>query len=434
MSEVYKHIYEAVCQIPVIDTHEHLPNSEEGRDRHTDILKEYLSHYLRCDLITAGMKQEDMNRAIDPSLPLMDRWQLVEPYWNYSRHTGYSRALDIAVKGIYGIDGIHRHTVEELNESFKKALAPGHFHHVLKDLCNIRLSILDCWTGQFECDRSLFRRVWQPGTFICQFTEHVPFAEITNRYEATYKVKINTLDDWMQAFCTELEDNLKNGIIALKSTVAYERSLHFPKVEYGTASKAFQETLDTWKNNGSDPKAILHFPVEVQNYAMHYVLQKANEKGLAFQFHTGLQEGNGNNISNSNPALMYNLFMQYPDVRFDLFHISYPFYMTAAALCKNFPNVSIDMCWAHIISPNASRLALSEFLDTVPYNKISAFGGDYIFVDGIYGHLHMARENVSWVLAQKVEDGVFSIDRAIDIARALFFENPKRIFRLEGIL
>jgi hypothetical protein len=82
-------------------------------------------------------------------------------------------------------------------------------------------------------------------------------------------------------------------------------------------------------------------------------------------------------------------------VNFDLFHISYPFQGTASALCKNFPNVFIDMCWAHIISPSASMQALDDFLDAVPYNKISAFGGDYLLVDGVYGHLYMARQNVA---------------------------------------
>ena len=96
-----------------------------------------------------------------------------------------------------------------------------------------------------------------------------------------------------------------------------------------------------------------------------------------------------------------------------------------------FPNVLIDMCWAHIISPFACVVALEDFLDSVPYNKISAFGGDYLFVDGVYGHLHIARQNISHVLAEKVEQGLFSVAKSIDIAKALFYDNPKRIVQLD---
>jgi hypothetical protein len=89
------------------------------------------------------------------------------------------------------------------------------------------------------------------------------------------------------------------------------------------------------------------------------------------------------------------------------------------------------MCWAHIISPNASVNALLEWLDTVPYNKISAFGGDYLFVEGVYGHLVLARENISRALALKVTEGLFSVEEAKKIAKLLFFDNPNRIFKLD---
>ena len=100
-------------------------------------------------------------------------------------------------------------------------------------------------------------------------------------------------------------------------------------------------------------------------------------------------------------------------------------------LAKNFPNVYIDMCWAHIISPNASVNSLLEWFDTVPLNKISAFGGDYCFVDGVYGHQYLARQNIAKALSIKVEEGLFGREEAKKIAKMLFFDNPNRIFRLE---
>ena len=72
-----------------------------------------------------------------------------------------------------------------------------------------------------------------------------------------------------------------------------------------------------------------------------------------------------------------------------------------------------------------------EWLDAVPYNKISAFGGDYCFVDAVYGHQYLARVDVSKALAIKVQDGVFGVDKAKEIAHALFYDNPLRIFKLK---
>jgi uncharacterized protein len=164
---------------------------------------------------------------------------------------------------------------------------------------------------------------------------------------------------------------------------------------------------------------------------MHYILNIANKKSLIIQIHTGLHEGNGNIITNSNPTLLTNLFLEYPDVRYDLFHMGYPYQNEITVLAKNFPNVYIDMCWSHIISPNSSINALLEFIDTVPLNKISAFGGDYVFVDGVYGHLKLAQQNVARALSIKVEEGIFDLDKAKEAARMLFYDNPLRIFNLD---
>jgi hypothetical protein len=49
--------------------------------------------------------------------------------------------------------------------------------------------------------------------------------------------------------------------------------------------------------------------------------------------------------------------------------------------------------------------ALSDWLDEVPANKIMGFGGDYLFMEGAYGHSVIARQNVATVLASKVDEG-----------------------------
>jgi len=77
---------------------------------------------------------------------------------------------------------------------------------------------------------------------------------------------------------------------------------------------------------------------------MHHILSAANERGVFVQFHTGLLEGNRGMLSNSNPELLENLFLKYPGVKFDLFHIGYPYWGVTAALAKTYPNVFIDMC------------------------------------------------------------------------------------------
>ena len=419
------YIYDAVKTLPVIDTHEHLPWDETRRSP-PDFLQDYLAHYMRSDVISAGLRAIDT--VTNPEIDIHRRWAIAEPYWETCRYTGYGRALDIAVAGIYGIDGIRTGTVEALDKAYKRQNIPGHCWRVLKDMCGIEVSILDNWTERLEGSNPLFKRAWQPQDFINPMQPN-GWKLLDGIYER-YGITVTSLDDWLEALEREMDYYLKAyDTRILKNIAAYFRPLRFENTPYETARQLFAGHIDRWKGRAAQ-KECLDFPTPLQDYIMRHMLGLAGRRGLTVQFHTGLQEGNGNNLTNSDPSLLIDLFSAFPDVNFDLFHIGYPYYGKACAICKNYPNVTLDMCWVHIISPNAAVAALSEFLDALPYNKISAFGGDYAFVDGVYGHLQLARENVSRTLSEKVRLGIFTEEKAVDIAKALFYDNPKRIFQL----
>ena len=423
-------LYNEILKIPVIDTHEHLVWDEaiwcsDGND----VLSEYLLHYMKNDVLTAGLKPDALLIVTDRKRDVAERWKIVEPYWEASRFTGYGRALDISVKAIYGIDGVNRATIEALNAAFLANKRPGHMEKVIRDLCGIELCLSDVWTFHVENKLRFVKPTWQPQNFI---EPSEPFGrDIFEHIKEKHGITVRCLDDWTEALEREIDLVLQMyDSKTIKTAIAYHRPLRFENTPYRESAVLFEEALNAWNKDSALGGAHLVFQRPLQDFLMHRVLKCAAERHLTVQFHTGLFEGSGNILSNGNPELLSNLFIAYPDVDFDLFHISYPYQSAACALAKMFPNVTVDMCWAHIISPCASVAALHDFLDALPYNKISAFGGDYLFVDGVYGHLELARRNVARVLAEKVESGVFSEVKALEIAKALFYDNPKRIFKL----
>jgi len=56
-------------------------------------------------------------------------------------------------------------------------------------------------------------------------------------------------------------------------------------------------------------------------------------------------------------------------------------------------------------------------LDTVPANKLHGFGGDFLLVEGSYGHAQIARREIARVLCEKVEKGRFSEEYALQVGR-----------------
>ncbi len=427
--DTYSNLSDHIQSLKIIDTHEHLPFESE-RSKETDVLAEWLTHYFSCDLVSAGLSDGDLSTVRDSSIDLKKRWKIVEPCWHAAESTGYGRVLALTAKDIYGIDEINSRTIGQLDDSFKKARAKGgHYRFVLQDKSGIALSIC---CGMYEP----YQETKDPFVFAMYMDEFISPAHYGKIRATAAKVgmEVHSLADWMEVTRKHIEKYLngRTRVVCLKCGLAYHRSLRFDKTAQAEAERSFNEffadvNLPEWRPPIKASKTL-------SDFMMHFVCSVADEKKLVFQIHAGIQEGNGNIIYDSNPTLLSNLFLEYRNVRFDIFHMGYPYVMELGTLAKNFRNVFIDMCWGHIISPEAARRALVEWLDAVPANKISAFGGDYCFVDGVYGHQFLARQNVTMALAQKVADGSISISRAKELATWIFVDNPKRLFGLERFL
>jgi hypothetical protein len=130
----------------------------------------------------------------------------------------------------------------------------------------------------------------------------------------------------------------------VKIGIAYRRTLLFEKTPRARAEQVFTRLFS---HLGEGPSWEEAAPAGL---SVPRDRRAASEKGLPVQIHTGLQEGTGNVLANSDPLLLTNLFLEYPRAKFDVFHAGYPFADSLLSLAKNFPNVFLDFSWVHIIS------------------------------------------------------------------------------------
>ncbi|MBN2334318.1 amidohydrolase family protein [Candidatus Bathyarchaeota archaeon] len=433
----YDEIKRHVDSIRIIDTHEHLPPESDRVGRDVDALSELFLHYTSSDLVSAGMIEEDILTIRDTSIPLKTRWSLFEPWWEKIRNTGYSRCVETAARGLYGVDGIGSGTYVELSKRMKERNRKGLYRWALKERAGIDISVLDSLTGSFDVDTEFFAPVLRVGEFA-----NVRDRQELETYTRQHGGLVHSFGDYV-SLVRHRFTQLEGKIVGIKIALAYRRQLFFEKRSFSEAEEAFNElyktrsfyrvVLDPARNHCRTVPENPGFEAlkPMQDYLVHVALGEAERRGLPIQIHTGLHEGNENIVSNSNPEHLVNLFMEYSDARFDIFHGGWPYSRQLGALAKNFPNVYVDMSWMHIISPAAARRALSEWLDEVPASKILGFGGDYLAVEGVYGHSVIARENVARVLAQKVDDGDYSLEQAEKYAAWILRENAGRLFNFK---
>ncbi|HOM57241.1 MAG TPA: hypothetical protein PLG27_05800, partial [Candidatus Latescibacteria bacterium] len=54
--------------------------------------------------------------------------------------------------------------------------------------------------------------------------------------------------------------------------------------------------------------------------------------------------------------------------------------------------------------------------------------GDYNFAEGAYAHAKLARAGISKVLAKRVEEGVFTEEQALVIAKRIMHDNAAALY------
>ncbi|MDE2715587.1 MAG: amidohydrolase family protein [Chloroflexota bacterium] len=423
--ELEAELLEAIDEIPLVNTHEHIIPEEERTSSRVDFFT-LAGHYAINDVISAGLSGDDLSVVRNPDAPAEQRWRAFEPFWESARMTGYGRALRIAIQDIYGIDQISGATLPEINRRIEAANRPGLYEEILIRRSNIAYSVLDDYWNAAPVRPD-------PRFFVCarkfdRFVAPQSPSDIRNLEELT-DVSITSLAGLKRAMETSFQQSLEIGMVTVKSTLAYNREIHYAEVAERDAESSLQSLLGANRTPPAGFRSRVERPFRpLEDHMFHHLIGLAAAHGVPVQIHTGLHAGNGNFIENSKPTHLTNLFFLFPQVKFDLFHMSYPYQGEAAAIAKVFPNVYVDLCWAHIISPSASRRALHEFLDTVPSNKIFGYGGDYRYPELSYAHAKMARRNISQVLAEKVSEGACSEEEARELGRKLLHDNPDALF------
>lgn len=411
---LFARLGEAISNLDLISTHEHLFSEEERYASQPDFFV-LADHYALNDLVSAGLPAGDLVPLRDRRLPAVQRWRLFEPWWRHARFTGYGQALRIAVRDIYGISDVNAGNIERLNAAIAAANRPGLYRDILKRRMKLRYGVLDdYWRGEPVRPDPEYFRLARKFDWFC--TPANPAA--LKRMEEVTSVSITSLDGLVRALERRFQQSLDAGLTAVKSTIAYQRELLFADPSKHEASAAF----DALARGGNTSRR------QLEDYMFRQVLRLTEAHNLPFQIHTGIQAGNANVIANTRPLLVANLLRDYPRVRFDLFHAGWPWPNEVMAMAKMFPNAYADFCWTHILSPASARQALDEMIGAVPSNKILGFGGDYRHVELTCAHSVIARDNIARVLAARVEAKEMTEDEALALARAFLHDNPASLF------
>jgi len=409
-----------IDSLKVFDTHEHLVDPCVLADFASQDFTLLLLENSFDDLTSAGLPDTLFDQLYNSRLTPVQKWKIIEPWWNRSFNTTSNRIVLRAINDLYNIPKLDINSVETLSRRLRENFKPEWFHHVLRDRCKIEYVIED--VDKIQGNNDYIRHVTRFCDWLSVRTKKVIDSLAIMQVEPIY-----TLESFVKSMERAFETARKEGMAGVKINLAYQRPLNFEDVTTEAARKVFRTLI----NGNEDIVLSFKDAKPLQDYMVHQLLKLAEKYSVPVAFHTGLQAGDGNYITNSNPVLLINLFEKYRGVNFVLFHAGYPYGGELSALAKNFRNVHIDMNWIYSISPDFARRYLGEWLQSVPAGKIMAFGGDQRMVELTYGNLVVAKEVIADVLIEKVKDGYFTETEAKNIANMILYQNAMDFYKIK---
>lgn len=410
--------------LPVIDCHDH---TRDMGPKPGDPVKAIFDWYMRSDLHSASSDAE-IELIYDEKRPLEARWPALERAWSRTRHTGYGQVVQRAMREFYGETELTLPALQRMREKLIDFSVEANYTAVL-DKAGIVARLEDSWP-----DIKAFiegRLVLPPRTrqvISLPSFHHITSFDQVQANAGIVGMTVTSLDEYVHA-CRQVFTRMQAaGAVAMKDQSAYDRPISFGNPTRSQAEEVFNHMME-------DPRRRLSWPdgaLPLSDYLFHEFMRMARDLDLPVQIHTGHMAGIRNEIVKTNAVHLTRLLELHRETRFDLFHANWPYGGEILFLVKNYPNVTLDFCWAHMVDPLYSQDLLRQAISSVPHAKIHGYGSD---LDGAtltsaWAHLDLARDNIAMALAGLVEIDYLGLEDAKEIAYGWLFHNPNAFFKL----
>ncbi len=414
----------ATCEsVRVVDCHDH---SVACGPKYEDPIQVVIAGYFHSD-VHAASSDADMAILEDHSKTLAERWPVLERAWKRTCHTGYAQVTRRVLKRFYDESELTLETLERMQDRLLDLTDNATFESILQE-ANIAIRILDIWPDVRKVlDGTL--PLTPRGRLAISLPDYHSirsYGDVQQRVAPLGRT-VTSLDEYLDACRAIFEGHKAFGAVAFKDQSAYSRSL-----DYGNPTRAEAEAVFNWFME--DPRRSASYPDGVRpldDFLFHAFMRMARDLDLPVQIHTGHMAGIRNDIVKTTAIGLTKLIELHRDVRFDLFHANWPYSGEFLYLGKNYPNVTLDFCWANIIDPVYCQNLFKQALSSVPHGKIHGYGSDFFgSVDRAWAHAQIARDNIAMALSDMVDMEYLDLDEAKEVAHAWLFDNANAFFRL----
>jgi hypothetical protein len=359
--------------------------------------------------------------------------------------------LVAAAKALFGypyndLSAEHAKWLVQKKAELKKSRGKQYFSDIL-DKLNIERGVANRAMMADYLDPKRFPWVFFADSFMWPFNNqretarnadeqvYIPLQEkMLHRWMQRQKVSKppTKFDDYLAFVSRTLEENQKQGAIAMKFEVAYFRPTKFSDPSREEAEDIYQRFVPGGIPSEREYRTF-------QDYVFRYLVREGGRLHLPVHVHSAVGIGDYFNLSESNILNLENILRdpRYSNTIFVMIHGGYPYDRQAIWLAA-VKNVYLDTSETEILLyPSEFKHLLKQWLETFP-DKIT-FGTDAFPYNETLGAeesywlgAQSSRAALAAALAEMISEGEVSEAQALQLAHGYLHDNALAIYEGKG--
>ncbi len=420
-------LYDAICNLPVIDVHSHMARDHlAARSLNAVVFYHMLTYPLRA----AGMSEETLfaNRHDRGPERLEKLFDESMPHWDAIERLSFGWGLRTILRELYGFaEPITADSLPRLRQAFERETARAGFAESVRERLNLR--------------RILSSRIEVP-----PLGEGESDGGIRFTVEENITSGIREFHTWPRRL-EEMRDELGSDVTSLAELKQVAADF------YGGFDFSDKHALVSWISSEIDFRPVPDPAIDalladaaagnepdrrgarlLEAAMLRAVCEAIRGKTSTLQLCYGTQfltPGYLHPQCRADAPLASGfgrLLGEFPDLHFNIltgFETDEPIW---CSLCQGYANISLGGYWWNTFYPSVMHRAWHRRLETVPTTRLCGFFSDGYCIDWIFARVRTTQRVLANVLAEKIEWGFLSESQAIDAAREVLFETPRRLF------
>lgn len=440
MNPPTRSVEEALAQVPVLDIHTHLVGGKLGARGLHDVL---LYHMVVTDLYSAGCptgarlsqypawpSDTEATQRIQEALPFLPAIQNTSSFWG----------VRMILRDLYGWnDPITASSWRKLDALIRERADDRAWHHSILDRLNIRRTGTEIARREKGQDDARLQYALEWGFFTrCQWGEYdTALYELERCWGRTPDSPTaigsgaRPATDRTIRSLADVDAAVTHYVNAIPYDQVLSTATHMSTdIDYRVVSDGEMEAALALRGKAG--------PAERDVYASYinekFLGQLEKHSGqIVFQFSFGaepLPYETGSRLKQETIRQLGEIIGRHPKLKFQCFLASRHANQSLCTLARELPNFSLAGYWWHNFFPEVMRQIMSERLDMLPVSKQVGFFSDAYCVEWTYAKAILVRRQLAQVLAQRIEQGQFSLGEALDTAKGMLFQTPQTLLRM----